>query len=270
MGVLLSRNLDRQTAKSVFISQFGIISINGIWLSSLFLFLSDRYTFLKDWTSNFYLLTLSLLIPFYIIFLLIPFLEGLRRAEKQREILYEIRQKWLDRVSDILEVPTPSLYIPKLELLLRELADEKTAFIENDEMIKQLIKWDEEKVPNVEDKPLDKSQIMHEACLKSKELDPRFQHLDFLESLRIYVEECISQLKITSQKGDTELVATASIYSTVYHSQKDEITKIIEVDRQTKPGWTVALATIITTFITLVLTPVLNNIGNFIAKIFQL
>jgi tetratricopeptide (TPR) repeat protein len=267
IGVLLSKNMDRQTAKSVFISQFGLVSVIGFWVFVILYFLAENHSSLKDWTSDFGLLTAFILIPIYIMFLLIPYLEGLRRAEKQREKLYNIRQNWLDRLSDILEVPTPSQYIPKLENLLKELEAERLSFIENDEMVKQWVIWDKDKNAKAEPKVLDKCQIMREAYLKSKDLDPRFLHLDFLENLRIHVGECIQQLKLASQMGNSELIAAASHYSTVYHSKKDEITEIINADRKTKPSWTVALATIITTVITLILTPILTRFGNIGAEI---
>ena len=267
IGVLLSKNMDRQTAKSVFISQFGLVSIIGFWVFVILYILGENHSSLKDWTSDFGLLTAFILIPIYIIFLLIPYLEGLRRAEKQREKLYNIRQSWLDRLTDILEVPTPSQYIPKLEKLLTELEAERLSFIENDEMVNLCVIWNKDKDTNAEPKALDKCQIMREAYLNSKDLDPRFLHLDFLENLRIHVEECIQQLKLTSQIGNSELIATASHYSTVYQSKKDEITEIIKVDRQTKPSWTVALATVITTIITVMLTPILTRVGNIGAEI---
>jgi hypothetical protein len=205
---------------------------------------------------------------FCIICLLIPYLQGLRRAEKQREKLYATRQKWLDALSGILEIPAPALYISKLEQFLKDLEDERASFIENDEMVKLGVNWDknENNIEESEDLGNFKCQIMREAYKKSRDLDPRFLHLDFLESLRIHVGECIEQLNLAGKKGDSELIQAASDYAEVYHSKKEEITKIIEQDRQIKPRWTVALATIIT----LILTPILNEFGKFISGMMPL
>jgi tetratricopeptide (TPR) repeat protein len=267
IGVLYSRNLDRETAKSVFVSQFGLVGINVLWLLLLLYGLTDIYPSLKGLIGGYspYTQVILILVPLYVFTLFIPYLEGIRRSEKRREQLFHMRQTWLDRLSDILEVPTPTSYISKLEQFLEDLERDRKEFVEKDEMVKLTEDWQNSKDPQADlemNKRFDEHQIMLEAYQKSREMDPRFNYLDFLVSLRDHVKECMVQLKLTGQIGESELTKVASSYSKVYHSKKDEFTKLIEEDKRTKPNWTVALATIIT----LVLTPLLTEIGKFLSS----
>jgi len=226
------------------------------------------YPSLQEWKRDFNNLFIIILIPFYILFLLIPYLQGLRRAERQKERLYAACQSLLERLSGILEVPAPSLYLTKLEQFLKDLEKNRAAFIDGDEMVKLGLSWDENK--DHQEKPQSwgdlKLQIMRQAYHKSRHLDPRFLHIDFMNDLEAHVKECMEQLNLISQKDDSERVAAAYGYAKAYHAKRDEITKAIEIERKTKPRWTVAIATIIT----LILTPILNELGKLISGIIQL
>ena len=267
MGIMLCMNLDRQTAKSVFISQFGLLGVSGFWLSLMLYALAYSYPSLKEWTRDFNNLFILMLIPFYILFLLIPYLQGLRRAERQKERLYAARQSLLERLSSILEVPAPGLYLTKLEQFLKDLEKDRAAFIDGDEMVKLGLSWDENK--ESQEKPQSwgdfKLQIMCQAYHKSRHLDPRFLHIDFLDDLEAHAKECMEQLNLISQKDDSERVAAAYGYAKAYQSKRDEIAETIEMERKTKPRWTVAIATIIT----LILTPILNELGKLISGLIQ-
>lgn len=261
-GVLLSINLDQQTAKSVFISQFGLAAVNGVWLSMILSNFSLSFPSLR-WAKNLVYVVTFIIIFISFIFLFIPYLQGLRRAEKHRERLYAARQSLLERLSGILEVPIPSLYLLKLEDFLKDLEKERSAFIEDDEMVKLGLIWDKSEDPPERPKSSKdfELRIMRQAYHRSRYLDPRFLYIDFLNELEAHVKECREQLDLANQKGDPNLVAAASGYSKTYQAKRDEIIKTIEMERRTRPKWTVAIATIIT----LIMTPILNELGKLIS-----
>jgi len=275
MGIMLCMNLDRQTAKSVFISQFGLVAVNGFCLSGLLyylaksypnLLLTESYPQLYKWTSDFNILFILMLVLFYIIFISIPYLHGSRRAEKQRERLYAARQSLLERLAGILDAPTPGLYMKKLEDFLQDLNNEREAFIRDDWMVEMGLSWDQRKYPLLEIKSWRdfKLDVMRQAYEMSRHLDPRFNHVDFLSDLQSQVKECMEQLNLASQKvDDSELIAIAYGYAKIYHARIEEIEEAIEIERKTSPRWTVAIATIIT----LLLTPILDKLGKLISEI---
>jgi hypothetical protein len=268
IGIMFCMNLDRQTAKSVFISQIGLVGVNGLWLSGLLFLLAESYPWLKEWTSDFdfNILFILILLPFYIIFILIPYIHGSRRSEKQRERLYTARQSLLESLSGILDAPTPSLYMKKLEDFLLDLERERETFIEDDWMVKQGLSWDERKYPLLKPKSWGslKLDFMRQAYEKSRHLDPRFNHIDFLNDLQSQIKECMEQLNLASRKGgDSELVATAYGYAKVYNARREEIAEAIEMERKTSPRWTATIVTIVT----LILTSFLNELGKHMSEI---
>lgn len=141
--------------------------------------------------------------------------------------LLEKERSWLDELLDVLDFPTPGLYVPKLQKILDGIKDDDTIFGQDGE--------------------LDRIEPLYEA--EALRLDPRFCYSDFLIRLEDRIAEKIDQFE--ELKGNKEEIKeTAHIYAEAYRLRRDEIVERIEVEGQFRPKFWIAL----------ILTPILGQI----------
>jgi len=257
IGTLLSENLDEDTRTRTLIGNTGLLGIKAFFFALLLWSLGSASTGYQI-TSGSIQLTISpvvlvVLVASFMFFYFLPSLAGSQRAKRWREHLLKKRQAWLEELLNILDFPTPSLYISKLEQLQVKIDEDKAQFIENDWMVKQGIEFDQ--VNNLEEIDLEKHDLA-QVYFKSRQLDSRFQYVDFLKGLSEEIQESISQFK--GRSTETKLITKARAYADAYRARKDEFAKAIILERNAKPSLLVGL--------TFVLSPIAAQILSELAK----
>jgi hypothetical protein len=265
VGVLQSKNLDEDTRTRLFITQGGNMASYALYLS-LILWSFGRITAkgfqLKIGTIPLTIspILLIILAAFFLFAFLLPYLAGSQQAKRWRSQLLRKQQAWLDELLDVLEFPTPNLYVPKLEQLQAKVEGGAKAFVGDDSMLILAEEFDQVKTLDEVDP---QSHSMFLAYKKSRQLDPRMRHLDFLVELQEEVRESIAQL--SDLADDAQLTKKASGYADAYRARRDVIDKAIEAQKKAKPPVWAALAFLLSP----VLGQVLSEFGKSIWTVFS-
>ena len=240
MGALLSKNLDRDSRDMLQIILFSYLGIVFFYLL-LILWSFDIGGFcLHDMGEvgiplNISPIFLGTAISLLLFAFVIPYLSGWMRAKRHSETLLEREISWIDRLLNVLEFPTPSLYVSKLEDVLSDIGKDKT----------------------VSDPEDDETAL---TTLRERDLhlvDPRLRYEVFLRDLQDRIVENIRQFD-ELKEDEEKLMGRARIYAQAYRIRKDEIARSIEKERNIKPKLLIILI--------FVLAPILTQILSIISE----
>ena len=237
---MISKNLDGRTRDILLIFQFGHLGVSGLYLG-LILWIFDIGSFdhsvplgnIKFPISIHYLGILMFLL---VLIIIVPYISGSKRTSRWNATLLEKERFWLDDLLDVLDFPTHSLYIPKLQKVLKE--TKKVDIISgSNEMLNPMESYN------------------GAAVLR---LDPRFRYRDFLIGIQEKIAEMISQFEEPGE--DEQIRETARIYADAYRLRRDEIVEMIEREGKFKPKFWIALAIILTPILGQILATLINLI----------
>lgn len=240
---MLSENMDRMTRDVLLIFQFGHLGISVLYLG-LILWIFEIGSFdhsIKLGTIKFPMSPhfLGFMMVLFVISILGPYVSGWKRASKWGLTLLGNERTWLEKLLDVLDFPTSSLYVSKLQRIQEEIKDDKTISGLNEEFARIGLVYG--------------ARVLR--------LDPRFCYRDFLVGLKDRIAENIDQFEAL---GDDEerITELASIYSNAYRIRRDEIVGMIEREGQFKPKFWIALALILTPVFGQILASLINLIMN--------
>ena len=238
MGALLSKNLDRDSRDILQIILFSYLGIVFFYLL-LILWSFDKGGFglysIGDVERsggiplNISPVFLGTAISLLLFAFVIPYLSGWMRAKRHAETLLEREISWINRLLNVLEFPTPSLYVSKLEDVLSDIGKDKM----------------------VSDPEDDETSL---TTLRERDLhlvDPRLRYEAFLRDLQDRIVENIKQFE-ELKEDEEKLMGRARIYAQAYRIRKDEIARSIEKERNIKPKLLIILI--------FVLAPILTQI----------
>jgi hypothetical protein len=221
VGLLASQNLDEDTRQGLFVAQLCGLVPTALYVAlgvSAFSTARTGVPFaITDLLRAFPLRTALVMVGFFIVLILLPYLSGTQRAKRFSLHLVEQRRQWLDRVIDILESPIASQYVPRLTRLKEELVGEQAAFSRAHPV------W----TPEPQDE-----QSTQDAFLHSRDLDPRLCFLDQSSWLQNEIQTVVDDLQ-----GRTAVAAVeaAGLWSKKYEARRFELTHEIETVREAKP-----------------------------------
>jgi len=233
LAAMLSKNLDRGTRDLLLIFEFGHLGVSGLYLG-LILWIFEIGSFdhsiplgnIKFPISPQFL---GIIMSLFLLAILIPYISGWKRASRWNVTLLEKERSWLEELLDVLDFPTPSLYVPKLQKILDEIKDDETI--------------------SGQDGEFDRIKSLYGAGVLR--LDPRFRYRDLLMRLQGRIDEKIGQFEELGDERE-KIKETARIYADAYRLRRDEIVGIIEREGQFRPKFWIALA--------IVLTPIIGQI----------
>jgi len=233
MEVLLSENLTKEARNLVVFFQFGYLSFNALFLSLILwiLEIGGGIPILASGDVNLSISPefLAVVMFLFVVMSLAPYRSGWERSKRWREEIFRREDGRLDDLLDILDFPTPGLYVQKL----RKLLDKITADVE-----KSIGDQSEQKDDQ-------KSALL-------------LGYEDFLIRLQAKVEENFTQFEALDD--EKEIIERAGIYAKAYRLRKDEIAKTMEKESVIRPQLWIVLAIILTP----ILGEVLRNLINWI------
>ncbi len=238
---LMSIYIDHDTRNLFLILQFGYLSINAL-LISVILWVFGVSREVLDVSSLFQLIIILLLVLTF----LFPYLSGWQREKKWRELLLTTRHAWIEELLDICEFPTPSLYPSRLKTFFDKIKDYKDNF-ERDALIKNNKKY-------IRDIKTKSCRNIYDVAIRRN--DPCTSHQDFLNKFQENLQEFSTQIE-TLKADQAEITKLGGTYANLYRTRKDEIAKMIETERNSKPLLWIGL----TSFLTTILAALLTQIG---------
>lgn len=228
IGALVSENLDEETRTRFLVNQLGALMPNALWVALVFWSFGIAGAGQKFNIGSVSLelspLLIGVLIGFFVLTVLIPYLIGAQRAKQWRAALLESRQSWMAKLEDILETPDGSLYLPKLSTLQNSLDREIVEFDAGDPMIAYGNKIDQNVVP-----PEVKDIVP--AYQLARNLDPRFKHLDWLRQTSGKIGEIQADLGKLATKPHLEKAAKE--WMRYLHPRKAELNEELSRTRKT-------------------------------------
>ncbi|TVR52012.1 MAG: hypothetical protein EA425_05785 [Puniceicoccaceae bacterium] len=245
----VSENVDHGTRTHFLVSQVGSLVNVALFLSLLFWSL-DIGGEVGRWevggiTLAFSPLLLGLVAGMFLLTSFIPYLIGTRRAKQWRLHLLKTRLGWLDQTIRLLEAPTPALYQPKLDTLQADLRDERDRFVRSDPMVAIGLQIDRGATP-------EQAAIFAPAYRISRDLDPRFQHLDQIGDFSDRLGEIRAELSQKTDPGDQ--TATGGRWLPYLRSRREEAEKALASEEKNRtPAFIVSsgiLLPIATVFLT--------------------
>ncbi|MCX6674282.1 MAG: hypothetical protein NTY37_10950 [Methanothrix sp.] len=242
---LISIKIDHDTRNILLILQFGFLCVNALLLSVvLWIFGVSREVL--DASSLFQGIMILLLVLTF----LFPYLSGWQREKKWRELLLTTRHDWIEELLDIFEFPTPSLYDSRLQMLSHKIEDNMD-ICESNQIIKSYSIYEQ-------DKKAKRYRNIYEGAIRRN--DPCTSYNDFLNKFQENIRECSIQLKALKD-DQAELIKLGRTYADVYRKRKDEIAKMMETERNSKPLLWIGLTSVLTT----ILAALLTQIGDLLA-----
>jgi len=232
IGALASRNLDEDARRFFFVNQ-----ITGLLPLAL-------YTALTFWsfgiagtgaelrvgggTLAFSPLLVAVLLAFFVLVVLLPYLVGGQRARRWRIALLERRGSWLQRIEDVLEKPAGPRYRQELGALQTDLDREITAFTGEDPLIGIGVEIDRGAAPA-------EIKLVVPAYQLVRELDPRFRHLDALRRISAMNNEIQTDLGKLTNEAELEKSAKAWL-SYLLARKAEQKTERRELERTRTPA----------------------------------
>jgi len=238
-SAMISKNLDGMTREFLLIFQFGHLGVSGLY-SGLILWIFGKGSFghsvsLGD--IKFPIYSLVIVMFLFVLAIIIPYVSGSKRASRWKMALFDKERRWLDELLEVLDYPTPSLYVPKFRKVLNEIKDDNMISCQDD-------KFDRIK------------SIYGEEALR---LDPHFRYRDFSIKLQEKIAEMITKFEELDD-NEENIAEKARIYADAYRLRRNEIVEMIEREGQFKPKFWIALAIILTPVLGQILASMINLI----------
>lgn len=201
IGTLSSPNLHDDTRLRLFVNQLGTLVPNALWLALVFWSFgiagSGRTIAVGDASLEFSPLLVAIMIGYFVLTTLLPYLIGAQRSKEWRNSLLDARKHWMAKVRDILETPAEAVYLSKLEALQNDLDRGIADFIERDPMVQKGLEIDAGRTP-------EDVVAIAEPYKLSRDEDPRFQHLDWLAEHYGKVVELRNDLAQAASRAELE------------------------------------------------------------------
>jgi ABC-type multidrug transport system fused ATPase/permease subunit len=242
---LTSIKIDNDTRNILLILQFGYLCINALLLSVV-LWIFGVSQEVLDASSLFQGIMILLLVLTF----LFPYLSGWQREKKWRELLLETRHAWIEELLDILEFPTPSLFDSRLQMLSHRVKD-CMEICESSQTTKSYSAYNQ-------DRKAKRIKTIYMEAIKRN--DPCASYIDFMKKFQENICECSKQLTL-HRDNQAELIKLGRTHADMYRLRMDEIAKMMETERNSKPLLWIGLTTVLTTVLTILLT----QIGNWLA-----
>jgi hypothetical protein len=194
IGGLASDNLDTGTRTRVFITQIGSLIPNAFQMGLLFWYFGisepgeRRFDvgvlpYFGKVTLGFSVNLMLVLLAIYVLPMLIAYLVGGESGKRRRLSLIAGRKTWIAKLADILDTPDGSNYLSRLLALRERISDATDEFILSDKMIGL--------GPELEQDVGSAFKQWASAFRATRDLDPRFEHLDALREIVKKIDESV-------------------------------------------------------------------------------
>ncbi len=262
--MLASENLDDNTRQRIFINQLcGLIPAAiyvalAIWSFGFGGGTQLSLDFLGVPSRTLSLQTLLMLLGFFAVAVLIPYVVGTQRSRSLNVELMAKINAFVAELAEILESPTPSLYIAKLTALRDKITATKDQFINGDALL-----LFEKSALESQDGLSGDDKTSADAIAKTRDLDARFRFLDDLSRFETELDEITADLK---NRSEATIEAAADQWSKKYEIRKAELGKKIEGATTGKPLVTAGVGTLVTTIVSGLLSEVARTSWQWIMQ----
>lgn len=135
MPMLLSGNVDENTRTRYLVNQIGALVPTALFLALALLFFAGQPVETAQILTVRFLPVVVLLLGYFVLSTLFPYLLGIRRARNQSLALLGQRKGWLEELWNILSKPSSAHYLERLEGVKTEIAAAEDDLARTDKMI---------------------------------------------------------------------------------------------------------------------------------------
>jgi len=261
VGVLASENLDEETRTRYFINQLSGLVFNALW-GALLLWsfgVAGRGISVSIGSVSlvFSPLLLGVLIGFFVLVVIFPYLIGAQRAKKWRTSLLEKRKSWMAKLKDILESPASAVYVPKLTDLKSALDKEIDELKASDKMIRAGTQIDENNIDPYYEKIAPAYNI-------ARDQDPRFKQLNWLRETSANLTEIIDNL--SNLTTEPTLEEAAKKWTTYLYQRRDELSKELSQIKKTRTPTVVIWSSVVIPILSGILGKFAESLWSYISK----
>jgi hypothetical protein len=262
---LMSLNLDPDTRTRFIVTRLGDLITNALYFSLIFwsfgIFGKGINLEISNISLEFSPRIIILVIIYFSITALIPYVIGTKRGKKKAINLMEKSYNQLDELVKIFEDPEPSSFDPNLKKLYNDLTKEINDFLNADSMVKTSYLIDNNLPLPQEYSPL------KDAYITSRLLDPRFRYYDWLKdfekNMSLLIKEC------AERTSELDKQQSATHWLTAYKTKRDDLRKEIEKEEKTNPRALIVTSCIVTFLTSIILSKLSDFIWNAVQSLIK-
>ena len=264
VATLASKNIDPLTRMRIFAGTVGALLILAFYLSLLSWALGIAGTGNQLDFGKVGGIPISLspelmliLVSFFLITALVPYVVGFRAAKTWRLELLKMRQEALNKLIEILQFPINAPYVDQIAELKEQLLEEVNEFIAGEKIVRFGDEIDQGS------KPATQLVAVAAAYRVCRNEDPRFQYIDWVRGFSPEIETIIEDL--TAKSGNPDLISVAQQWATPFETRKQGVIKEIDQVSQARPAVLLGLGF----FLIVILTLVFEEFAKWIWDIFS-
>ncbi|VVB71282.1 Photosystem I assembly protein Ycf3 [uncultured archaeon] len=266
---LLSKNQDPEIRKLLLLFQSGYLVIIFVFLALIIWSIEIATDEIK--VRFVLILALSVLLFAFII----PYFSGWQRSRGWRTHLIEEKIVWIDRLLDILDFPSSSKYISKLQGLQRDIENEEEEFMRIEKISGCcLSKKEHESTPtmngicsSIAPKTASPGEKRDGEKREIDSTDPRFDYIVFIRQLGKGIDECLEELRLLKVGPDASWSALAKGYASAFRTRKEELLSLLEKEREAKPLLWIGISFIFTGILSQILGNFSGSVGTAISYV---
>jgi|SRR6266853_1308200 len=253
-SLLSSENLDEDTRQRFFINMLvGILPSTPFIALAIWAFGAAHSGLPMDFPAlsyTFSFTALLLMLAFFGVTVVLPYLAGIQRGRRRMITLLEIQRNYAAKLADILESPAAASYQGKLAALNDAVADDRRVLTESDKFIAAVEAANKRDPATIS--PGDQSLI--DSLKQTRDLDPRFKFLDNTAEFQSELKELIEDLQ---QRSAATIETAAALWSKKFEQRKADLATEIQAASTRKPR----MITILSTLATMILSAVFSEVG---------
>jgi hypothetical protein len=245
INLLSSASLDDGTRRSLFIGIFtGLIPTSLLLALAFWAFgIGDHGPHLPlsfgSLSLNFSLQMFVLLVSFFLVTALLPYVIGTQRSKWLQITYLEKRAAYCESLSDILSRPVPGVYISSLNDLQHSLEEAEAELWRENPGLAELRSWQQ----NPASLGPEQQPIVF-AMSKTADLDSRIEFSKKLALIRQDVAQIVLDLQTRLQTSADSAVTVAGLWAAKFEKIKAELVQRVDAIKKTSPAPVIAITTV--------------------------
>jgi hypothetical protein len=188
---------------------------------------------------NFSLQMFVLLVSFFLVTALLPYVIGTQRSKWLQITYLEKRAAYCESLSDILSRPVPGVYISSLNDLQHSLEEAEAELWRENPGLAELRSWQQ----NPASLGPEQQPIVF-AMSKTADLDSRIEFSKKLALIRQDVAQIVLDLQTRLQTSADSAVTVAGLWAAKFEKIKAELVQRVDAIKKTSPAPVIAITTV--------------------------
>ena len=263
INILASNFIEEDSRARYLITQFSGLIPNALFISLLFWTFNwgnlDKKVSLGNMQVSFDPLLFTILMAYFIIFLLLPYFIGIQKAKQLRNEYFEVKNEIFDKLTEAIDLATEDNIFSRLENIETVLKNKFQELAADNIAIALGLKFDDKK--NIAS--LTKQEaLIYSYYEKARKYDKRFVYYDFLNSAYLTVLDLKNNL--TNETDPTKKNDMQKRYSSFFKEEKKELHDENEKKSKSNPALWIGIIGVSSPFISQIMTFIGKYLADFL------